>query len=354
VGSQILRAIRIHEHGGRDRLVLENVPRPEALPGQVRVRLHAAGLNHLDLWVRRGIPGVRYPLPITPGCDGAGVILECGSPLQGFAAGDRVALAPGVSCGLCEACLSGRDNLCRDYGILGEHRDGTCAEEIVLPGRNLIPIPDGISFEEAAAVPLVFLTAWEMVVEKGRVRPGETVVVLGAGSGVGTAAIQVARLHSARVIAVSGSAEKLQRARELGAEEGIDLSRSDLREEVRRLTGKRGADLVIEHVGNATWEQSVASVARGGRLVTCGATSGADVNLNLRQVFFKNVSILGSTMGSRAHLFPIFRHLQARSLRAVVDRVLPMDRIQEAHRLLEEREIFGKILITLSPADAPS
>jgi NADPH:quinone reductase-like Zn-dependent oxidoreductase len=257
-----------------------------------------------------------------------------------------VAVAPGVSCGACESCLAGRDNLCREYGILGEHRDGTCAGEIVVPGRNLIPIPESLSFEEAAAVPLVFLTAWQMVVEKAALQPGETVVILGAGSGVGSAAIQVARLHGGRVIAVSGNAEKLAKARELGAEEGIDLSRSGLREEVRRLTGKRGADVVVEHVGKATWEQSVACLARGGRLVFCGATTGADVSLNLRPIFFKNLSILGSTMGSRATLFSIFRHLGAGRLRAVVDRVLPLDRIREAHRLLEERSVFGKIIVT--------
>jgi NADPH:quinone reductase-like Zn-dependent oxidoreductase len=341
-----MRAVRIHEHGGLDRLLLEDLPARQLLPDQVRVRLHAVGLNHLDLWVRRGIPGVRYPLPIVPGSDGAGVLLESGLAVPGFKPGDRVAVAPGVSCGLCEGCLSGRDNLCRDYGILGEHRDGTCAEEILLPARNLIRIPDSLSFEHAAAIPLVFLTAWEMVAEKARVLPGETVVVLGAGSGVGSAAIQIARLRGARVVAVSGSAEKLAKARELGAEEGIDLSRSGLRDEVRRLTGKRGADVVIEHVGKATWEQSVASVARGGRLVTCGATTGADVPLNLRQVFFKNLSILGSTMGGRSHLFSIFRHVEAGKLRAVIDRVLPMSRIQEAHRLLEERTIFGKIIVT--------
>jgi NADPH:quinone reductase-like Zn-dependent oxidoreductase len=341
-----VKAVRIHRHGGVEELALEEAPSTGAGPGQARVRIHAAGLNHLDLWVRRGIPGVRYPLPITPGSDGAGVILETGPGLSGFRPGDRVAVAPGISCGLCEPCLSGRDNLCRDYGILGEHRDGTCAEEIVLPGRNLIPIPDSLPFEQAAAVPLVFLTAWQMVVEKARVRPGETVVVLGAGSGVGTAAIQIARLHQARVIAASGSAEKLERARALGAEEGIDLSRSDLRDEVRRLTGKRGADVVIEHVGKATWEGSLASVARGGRLVTCGATTGADVPLNLRLLFFKNISILGSTMGSRSLLFPIFRHLLERRLQAVVHRVLPMEQIREAHRLLEGRSVFGKIIVT--------
>ncbi len=341
-----MKAIRIHEHGGVDRLAFEEIPSRPVRGDEARVRIRAAGVNHLDLWVRRGIPGVRFPLPITPGSDAAGEVAEVGTALARFAPGDQVAVAPAVSCGLCEECLSGRDNLCRDYGILGEQRDGTCAEEIVVPGRNLIPIPAALSFDQAAAIPLVFLTAWQMVVDRASVQPGETVLVLGAGSGVGTAAIQIARLHGARVIAVSGSASKLEKARELGAEEGIDLSRSNLREEVRRMTGRRGAEVVIEHVGKATWEQSVACLARGGRLVTCGATTGADVPLNLRQVFFKNLSILGSTMGRRSRLFTIFRHVEAGRLRPVVDRVLPLDRVSEAHRLLEERGVFGKIVLT--------
>jgi len=344
-GRLRLKAIRIHEHGGPDRLLLEEIPSPPLAPDEARVRIHAAALNHLDLWVRRGIPGVRYPLPLTPGCDGAGVVLERGPVVAGFSPGDRVALAPGVSCGVCEACLGGRDNLCRDYGILGEHRDGTCAEEIVVNGRNLIRIPDSLSFEAASAIPLVFLTAWQMVVEKAKVRPGETVVVMGAGSGVGTAAVQIARMHSARVIAVSGSREKLEKVRALGADEGIDLSRSDLREEVRRLTGKRGADVVIEHVGKATFEASLLSLARGGRLVTCGATTGAEVTLSLRHLFFKNLSVLGSTMGSRASLFTLFAHVESGRLKPVVDRVMPLSEAPEAHRLLEERRIFGKIVL---------
>ena len=341
-----MRAIRIHEHGGPEKLLLEEIQAPPIGPHEARIRIHAAGLNHLDLWVRRGIPGVRYPLPITPGCDGSGVLLEIGAPVRGFKPGDPVVLAPGVSCGLCEACFSGRDFLCRQYGILGEHRDGTCAEEVVVPVRNLIPKPPGLSFEQAAAVPLVFLTAWQMVVERAKVHPGETVVVLGAGSGVGSAAIQIARLHGARVIAVSTSAEKVDRAVELGAEEGIDLSRSDLLEEVKRLTSRRGADVVIEHVGKAVFEQALRCLTWGGRLVTCGATSGPDVELNLRQVFFKNLSILGSTMGSRAHFAAIFRHVEAGRLKPVVDRVLPLAQAPEAHRLLEERQVFGKILLT--------
>jgi NADPH:quinone reductase-like Zn-dependent oxidoreductase len=341
-----LRAIRIHEHGGPEKLLLEEIPSAPLRPDEARVRIRAAGLNHLDLWVRQGIPGVRYPLPLTGGCDGAGTVLEVGEVVKGFRSGDAVVLAPGLSCGMCEACLSGRDNLCREYGILGEHRDGTCAEEIVVPARNLMPMPAGISFEQAAAIPLVFLTAWQMLVDNAKVRIGETVVVLGAGSGVGTAAIQIARLHGARVIAVSGSDEKLAKARELGAEEGINLSRHELSTEVRRLTSRKGADVVFEHVGKATWEQSILSLARGGRLVTCGATTGAEVSLSLRHVFFKNLSILGSTMGSRANFYPIFRHVEAGRLRAVVDRVMPLAQAPEAHRLLEARGIFGKILLT--------
>lgn len=341
-----MRAIRIHEHGGPEKLLLEEIQPSPVRPHEARIRLHAAGVNHLDLWVRRGIPGVRYPLPITPGCDGAGIVLELGAPVKGFASGDPVVLAPGVSCGLCEACFSGNDNLCREYGILGEHRDGTCAEEVVVPIRNLIPKPSGLSFDQAAAIPLVFLTAWQMVVEKAKVRPGETVVVLGAGSGVGSAAIQIARLHGARVVAVSSSQEKLDKAKDLGAEDGIDLSRSDLNEEVKRLTSRRGADVVIEHVGKAVFSSALRCLTWGGRLVTCGATSGPDVQLDLRHVFFKNLSILGSTMGSRAHFTAIFRHVEAGRLKPVVDRVLPLAQAPEAHRLLEERHIFGKILLT--------
>ena len=340
-----MRAIRIHEHGGIDKLLLEEIPSAPMRPDEARVGIRAAGLNHLDLWVRSGIPGVRYPLPLTPGCDGAGTLLEVGETVRGFKPGDAVVLAPGLSCGMCEACFSGADNLCRSYGILGEHRDGTCAEEIVVPGRNLIPMPASLSFEQAAAIPLVFLTAWQMVVEKAQTRPGETVVVLGAGSGVGSAAIQIARLHGARVIAVSTSAEKLEKARQLGAEEGVDLSRSDLKEEVKRLTSRRGADVVIEHVGKATFEQSLLCLAWGGRLVTCGATTGGEVSLNLRHLFFKNLSLLGSTMGSRGHFAAIFRHVEALRLTPVVDKALPLDQAREAHRLLEEGRHFGKILL---------
>jgi NADPH:quinone reductase-like Zn-dependent oxidoreductase len=341
-----LRAIRILEHGGPEKLLFEEVAPEPVSSISARIQLRAAGVNHLDLWVRRGIPGARYPLPLILGSDGAGVVREVGTEVKGFAPGDRIALAPGLSCGMCDACFSGRDNLCREFGILGEHRNGTYAEEIVVPARNLVRIGEALSFEAAAAVPLVFLTAWQMVVDKAQVVPGETVVVLGAGSGVGSAAIQIARLHGARVLAVSTSAEKLEKARALGADEGIDLSRSDLREEVRRLTGRKGAEVVVEHVGKATFEQSLLCLARGGRLVTCGATSGAEVTLNLRHVFFKNLSILGSTMGSRAHLGAIFRHVEAGRLKPVVDRVMPLLQAADAHRLLEESRIFGKIILT--------
>ncbi len=341
-----MRAIRIHEHGGPEKLLLEEIPSPPMRADEARVRIHAAGLNHLDVWVRRGIPGVKYPLPLTPGCDGAGVILEAGDAVRGFCAGEKVVLAPGLSCGMCEACAAGRDNLCREYGILGEHRDGTCAEEIVVPARNLIRMPEMLSFEQAAAIPLVFLTAWQMVVVKAKVVPGETVVVLGAGSGVGSAAIQIARLHGARVLAVSTSEAKLAKAKALGADEGIDLSRAELKDEVKRLTARRGADVVVEHVGKATWDQSLLSLAWGGRLVTCGATTGAEVTLNLRHLFFKNLSILGSTMGSRSSFFPIFRHVEAGRLKPVVDQVLPLSEIRRAHDLIEQRRPFGKIVLT--------
>ena len=344
-----MRAIRIHEHGGPEKLLFQEIDSPPMRADEARVRVRAAGLNHLDLWVRRGIPGVKYPLPLTPGCDGAGEILEVGEAVRGFGAGERVILAPGISCGVCEACSSGNDNLCREYGILGEHRDGTWAGEIVVPGRNLLRMPPALSFEEAAAFPLVFLTAWQMVVDKAKVTPGETVVVLGAGSGVGSAAIQIAKLFGARVLAASTRSDKLEKAKALGAEEGVDLSRERLRDAVKRFTVRRGADVVIEHVGKATWEESIASLAWGGRLVTCGATSGAEVSLNLRHLFFKNLSILGSTMGSRSRFFPILRHLEAGRLKPIVDRVMPLSEARHAHELLEQGNVFGKIILTPQP-----
>ena len=342
-----MKAIVVREHGGTDRLLMEDRPQPQRGAGQALVSVRAVALNHLDLWVRRGVPGHRFPLPIVPGAEVSGVIAEVENNSQGWKAGDEVIVAPGYSCGLCVACLSGNDPLCLSYGIFGESIDGGCAESIAVPLRNLLRKPAFLSFPEAASLPLDLLTAWHMLIARAGLRPGETVLVHAGGSGVGSAGIQVARLWGANVIATAGSADKAARARELGAAETILYRDVDFSTEVRRLTGKRGVDVVFEHVGADTFERSLRSLARGGRLVTCGATTGGEVTVNIRLVFFKLLSILGSTMGSLGELHEIMKHVEAGRLRPIVDRVLPLEQIAEGHRVLEAREAFGKIVLEI-------
>ena len=342
-----MKAVRIEEHGGPDVIQWIEVPDPSPGPGEVLVKVHASGMNHLDLWVRRGIPGHPFPLPITPGCDGAGVVTELGAGVEGPSVGSPVMLSPGLSCGTCERCLSGNDPLCRKYGILGETRDGAAAELVVVPAANVIPIPDSIRWEEAASFGLVALTAWTMLVERARVRPGENVLVLAGGSGVGSLGIQIAKLFGARVIATAGGEEKCRKVRALGADEVIDHSTMKISKRVRELTDGRGVDIVFEHVGEATWKESLRSLDRGGRLVTCGATTGHLAECDLRLVFFKSISILGSTMGSKGTLLGLVDLLAAGKLRPVVGEVLPMSRAAEAHALLEERKVFGKVVLTV-------
>jgi NADPH:quinone reductase-like Zn-dependent oxidoreductase len=303
-------------------------------------------MNHLDTWVRRGMPGITLPLPMIPGSDAAGVVEELGAGVKDLKAGDRVFLSPGYSCGRCEACLSGNDPLCRDYGLIGEHRNGTQAEFVALDARQILPLPEGLSFTDGAAFPLVFLTAWHMLVARAQVRPGETVLVHAGGGGVGTAAIQIARLHGARVLATVGSEEKAEKVRALGADLAINYRKDDFLDAVKQATARRGVDVVVESIGRETWAKSLQALTRGGRLVTCGATTGYDAATDLRFVFFKGLSILGSTMGNRAELLRIARLCGEGRLRPVVDRVLPFERVAEGHRAMAERALFGKIILT--------
>lgn len=339
-----MKAILIREHGGRERLEALEVPPPDSR-GLALVEVRAVALNHLDIWLRRGVPGHVFPLPMIPGSEVSGVIASLPEGTAGWGRGDEVIVAPGYSCGLCLACLSGNDPLCRGFGIFGETANGGCAELIAVPVRNLLGKPPSLSFEEAAAVPLDFLTAWHMLIARARIRPGETVLVHAGGSGVGSAAVQIAKLWGMTVYTTVGSRAKRQRALDLGADEVILYSEVDFLEEVRRLTGKRGVDVVFEHVGEKTFDRSIRSLARGGRLVTCGATTGAEVTINLRVLFFKLISILGSTMGSLAELHEILRLVAGGKLHPVVDRILPLEQIAEGHRLLEEREAFGKVVL---------
>ena len=340
-----MKAILIPKHGGPEVLRSADIAQPKPDPTGVLVRVRACALNHLDLWVRRGLNGVEFPLPLVPGSDIAGEVAEVGALAKRVRVGDKVVLAPGVSCGQCAACAAGKDNECRNYTIFGYGRNGGCAEYVLAPEVSLLPMPAGLSFEEAAAVPLVFVTAWHMLVARARLQPGEEVLVLGAGSGVGSAAIQIAKLTGARVIATAGSRAKLDKAREFGADEVIDHAQQKISDEVRRLTGKRGVDVVFEHVGTATWEQSILSLATGGRLITCGATTGFAAQLDLRYLFARQLSLLGSYMGSRAELYTVLKLVGEKRLRPVIDRVFPLDQAVQAHQRLEQREQFGKIVL---------
>jgi len=341
-----MRAVVVRRHGGLEALGFEEVPNPTPGPNDALLEVRACGVNHLDLWVRKGVPGHVFPLPLIPGCDLAGVVRQVGSEVRGVVPGMEMLALPGIGCGACRPCSLGDDHLCRDYGILGETRDGGYAALVALPAENLLPIPPGVTFAEAAAFPLAFLTAWHMLVVRAQLQPGEDVLVHAAGSGVGSAAVQIATLIGARVIATAGTDAKLARARELGASDGINYRTADFPREVSRLTGKRGVDVVVEHVGEATWEGSLRSLAKGGRLVTCGATSGPKGEIHLPRLFFKSLSILGSTMGSRGELHQIVRLVGEGKLKPIVDRVLPLSEVREAHRIVEEREQFGKVILT--------
>jgi NADPH:quinone reductase-like Zn-dependent oxidoreductase len=340
-----MRAVVLRRHGGPEVLEEAQVPDPAVGEGDVLVRVRAVALNHLDLWVRQGLPKLRVPLPFVLGSDVSGVIERVGAAVQGLEVGQAVIVQPGLSCMRCEACLSGRDNACAAYGILGEHRVGGYAELVCVPHHNVVPKPPHLSFEEAAAAPLVLMTAWEMLVRRAAVGPGEIVLVHAAGSGVGSAGVQIAKLLGARVIATAGSPEKLEKARELGADETIDYEKTDFVEAVRGIVGKRGVDVVFDHVGARTWDGSVRVLRDGGRLVTCGATTGFDVRIDLRHLFYRRLSLLGSTMGSKGDFVKIVGLLGEGKLKAVVDRVLPLASAREAHELLANRALFGKIVL---------
>ena len=341
-----MRAVLVPRHGGPEVLAIGARPIPAPGAGEVLLEVRAAGVNHLDTFVRRGMPGITLPLPMIPGSDASGTLAAIGPGVTGMKEGDLVFVSPGYSCERCRACLSGNEPLCRFYGLLGEHKDGTQAEYVLLRPSQALPLPGGVSFEEGAAFPLVFLTAWHMLVARAGLRPGEEVLVHAGGSGVGSAAIQIAKLFGARVLTTVGGAEKAAKAKALGADEVIDHRAADVLAEVRRLTGKRGVDVVVENVGQETWEKSLLALAKGGRLVTCGATTGYEAKTDLRHLFFKGLSLLGSTMGSRAELLQIAELVGAQRLRPIVDRVLPLEQAAEAHRLLAERAVFGKIVLT--------
>lgn len=340
-----MKAIRFHRHGGPEVLQYEDAPEPRAGVGRVVVRVAACALNHLDLWQRRGLERVTIPFPHISGAEVAGTVAEVGDGVTGVTADQRVMVQPGLSCGVCARCLAGDDFLCASYDVLGYQSDGGYAEYVAVPAANLIPLPDHIDFVAAAAFPLTFLTAWHMLHAGGRVRAGDTVLVVAAGSGVGQAAVQLARSARARVIATARGADKCERARQIGADDVIDSTVEDVPKRVRALTGGRGVDVVIEHVGVATWEASVRSLRTGGRLVTCGATTGHQAALDLRHLFARQLTFVGSYMGAKHELLQaadgFFRGWYA----PVVDQTFPLADAAAAHRRLESGAQFGKVVL---------
>ena len=342
-----MKEARIHQHGGPEVLVYEDAPEPALRADQVLIRVRACALNHLDLWVRAGIPGMNFEMPHVLGSDIAGQVVDVGPLCERVKPGWRVLLSPGLSCRQCEPCLRGHDHLCRRYTLFGYGIDGGNCELLPAPEYAVVRVPDEMPFDDAAAVPLVFLTAWHMLISRARLQPGEDVLVLAASSGVGSAAIQVAKLFQCRVIATAGGEEKLAKARALGADHVIDHYSQDIPAEVKRITGKRGVDVAVEHVGTATWTKSLESLATGGRLVTCGATTGYDARVDVRYLFSKQWSLLGSFMGTMGELHQVLKFIFQKQLRPVIDSAYPLSEIRAAHERLERKQQFGKVIVRL-------
>jgi len=342
-----MNAVFISRHGGPEVLEYGEQPTPEPGRGELRIRVKACALNHLDIWVRQGLPGVEIPLPHILGSDIAGVVDKLGRGVTHPLVGTPVIITPGIGCGKCRHCASGWTSLCNQFTIMGFRRDGGYAEYAVAGAKSAIPVSSRYSFEEWAAVPLVFLTVYHMLVTRAGLKKGETVLVHAAGSGIGSAAIQLARHLGAKVITTAGTDEKLEKAKRLGAQGLVNYKRTDFVEEVKRFTKGKGVDVVFEHIGPATWMGSLASLAKGGRLVTCGATSGPKTEIDLRFLFMKQLSILGSYMGGDGELRKVLRLVSQGKLKPVVDSILPLSEARKAHERMESRDLFGKIVLTL-------
>ncbi len=343
-----MKAVAIFEHGGVDKLILTDLPRPSIGPDEVLLNVKAVAMNHLDLWVREGLPGLKLEFPFTLGSDVAGVIAEVGARVRDWQVGQRVTINPGWWCGRCEYCLAGQESLCVEFKIFGEHLPGGYAEFIRVPARNLLSIPDDFSFEEAAAAPLAFLTAWRALITQARVQPGDDVLVLGVGGGVASAALQVAKLVGARVFATSSSDAKLKRAQELGADILINSKEKEFEREVWQITNKRGVDVVFDSIGAATWLKSIRALRKGGRLVTVGATSGPNPTEEIRLIFWKQISIIGSTMSTQKEFREVMKLVFRRRLKPVIDKVFPLEEARAAHERLARGEQFGKIVLKVS------
>lgn len=341
-----MKAVFFHQHGGPEVLTYGEMETPQPGAGEVLVQLKAIALNHADIWVRNGWPGIKLTYPHVIGADGAGIVAAVGEGVSGFAVGDRVVINGTLSCGTCEACLAGQDNQCRNGGVLGEaDRQGTYAEYIALPARNLLHLPEHVPFEEAAAASLVFMTAWHSLITRGNLKAGETVLIVGAGGGVNTASLQIAKLAGATVYVVGSSDEKLARAQALGADFVINRNKEDWGRAIFQMTGRRGVDVVVDNVGQATLQTSLRAAARGGRVLVVGGTSGYEAQVGVNYIFGKHISIIGSTMAPQRDFRTVMGLVFAGRLKPVIDRALPLREAAEAHRLLEGGQAFGKLIL---------
>ena len=342
-----MKAVLFREHGGPEKLSYEDLPEPTIGPEDVRVRVKACALNHLDIWIREGNPAYPMTLPHVSGSDAAGIVEQVGGQVDSVTVGQRVFVSPGISCWKCDQCLAGRDNLCRSYGLVGAKTYGAYAEYLKVPFHNVLPIPENLSFEQAAAFPLVSVTASHMLFALAGLQHGETVLIMGAGSGVGSMAVQMAKLAGARVMATVGSDDKIPKAVILGADAVINHTKEKVSERAKLLTEGRGVDVVIEHIGPEVWDTCLDSLARGGRLITCGATTGGEVKLNLRYVFARQLTIKGSYVGTRAELVKAAELIVQGRLVSVIDRTFPLQEARAAQELMLSRRFFGKILLTM-------
>lgn len=340
-----MKAVQFSDHGDLDVIDYADYPDPEPDANEVLIDIKAAALNYLDVWTRRGLPGIDLEFPHVPGSDGAGVVLDTGSNVTRFEPGDHVALSAGVSCGECEYCRHGEESMCVRFHIIGEHVPGIHSEHAVMPEDNLVQVPDSVDWETAAAAPLVFQTAWRMLITRGNLTPTETVLVLGASGGVGHAAVQIAKHTGADVIATASSPEKLEYATEIGADHTIDYTDEDFSSAVRDITNRRGVDMVVDHIGGETWQDSLASLAKGGRIVTCGATTGGTPKTDLNRIFWNQLKVIGSTMATPGEVDDVLSLVWDGTLQPRIRDTLPMSETPQAHELLENREGFGKVVI---------
>jgi NADPH2:quinone reductase len=340
-----MQAVQFVEHGDTDVIEYGDFPDPDPGRGEVCIDVKAGALNHLDVWTRRGLPGIDLEMPHIPGCDAAGVVTEVGEGVSRFDPGDHVTVSAGVSCGECEFCRHGEESLCVSYHIIGEHVRGVHAEQAVVPADNLVPVPDHVDWEVAGSASLVFQTAWRMLLSRGELSPGEKVLVLGASGGVGHAAVQIADYAGAEVYATASSEEKLRYAEDCGADHVIDYEANDFAAEIRELTGKRGVDMVVDHVGAATYPDSLKSLAKGGRLVTCGATTGPNPDAGLNRIFWNQLSVIGSTMATPGEVDDVLSLVWDGTFEPRVRETLPMSETARAHEMIENREGFGKVVV---------